>query len=223
MNGSTRAGVAAVLLVVIWIVVYWRTSRPAPAPPPGVEAAVIAQPAPSTLSPPALPGIDLPMSASAKPVTPQTPLVVSAPPPEQRPFPAPGETIPPTFDLYEVQRGDSAQSISQKKYGTTAHWRSVLKANPLLDFTRLKPGRIVRVPHDPGNTQGVVVDEPSPEFTEYTVAAGDTLSGISKSLYGTTSRWQDIRAANPSLNENGTNLRPGMKLKVPKPAAPQNP
>lgn len=219
MNGSTRAGIAAALLVVIWIVVYWRTERPTPAPPLGVEAAVITQPPALQVSPPALPGIDLPMSPSAKPVAPQVPLIIAAPPSDQRPPSKPGETVPPTFDLYEVQRGDSAQSISQKKYGTTAHWRAVLKANPLLDFSRLKPGRIVRVPHDPANTQGVVVVEPSPEYTEYTVAPGDTLSAISQSMYGTATRWQDIRAANPTLNENGTNLRPGMKLRVPKPAS----
>jgi nucleoid-associated protein YgaU len=139
--------------------------------------------------------------------------------PPAKPAPKPGETIPPTFDMYEVQKGDNAQVISQKKYGTTKHWRAVLKANPLLDFTRLKPGKVIKVPHDPDNTQGVVVESPAAEseFVEYTVASGDTLIGIAQALYGKSSMWQDIRAANPALDEDGSNLKPGMKLKVPPP------
>jgi nucleoid-associated protein YgaU len=125
--------------------------------------------------------------------------------------------------MYEVQKGDNAQVISQKRYGTTKHWKAILKANPLLDFTRLKPGRVIKVPHDPENTQGIVVEAPTTpgtgngDYVEYTVASGDTLMGIAKALYGKSSMWEEIRAANPSLDEDGTNLKPGMKLKVPPP------
>jgi LysM repeat protein len=251
MNGSTRAGIAAVLLVVVWIVVYWRTTPPAgddarvvggtlaspgfAARNPAVEAPPQPPPAAPVHSATANTPSTVPLRQETASPTPDASLVaqgiinraaqpMATPPagpavPPAKPAPKPGETIPPTFDMYEVQKGDNAQVISQKKYGTTKHWRAVLKANPLLDFTRLKPGKVIKVPHDPDNTQGVVVESPATEseFVEYTVASGDTLIGIAQALYGKSSMWQDIRAANPSLDEDGSNLKPGMKLKVPPP------
>lgn len=267
MNGSTRAGIAALLLVVIWIVVYWRTTPPAvdasvgvqglggvPTPalerrddPPmrtlaasGEEAgragvgagnAQLEVPPPSTASNPVPLGAPAPAEPASTPPDAQAIAdailarakgagTIPAVQPAQ-PQPKPGETIPPTFDMYEVQKGDNAQVISQKRYGTTKHWKAILKANPLLDFTRLKPGRVIKVPHDPENTQGIVVEAPttpgSGDYVEYTVASGDTLMGIAKALYGKSSMWEEIRKANPSLDEDGTNLKPGMKLKVPPP------
>lgn len=269
MNGSTRAGIAALLLVIVWIVVYWRTTPPvadamigantipnagSASAPPISRAVPPAQPllssspdfsssfsTPSTspTNPATIPTTTAAPQSSPQPAPPTDPRnaeriaqsilarAAQTPPAETKPTPKPGETIPPTFDMYEIQKGDNAQVISQRRYGTTKHWKAILKANPLLDFTRLKPGRVIKVPHDPENTQGIVVEGPATPSTggagtatdtvEYTVAPGDTLIGIAKALYGKSSMWEEIRDANPSLDEDGTNLKPGMKLKVPPP------
>ncbi len=223
MSGSTRAGLAAVLLVVVWIVVYWRTTPSggdpkvpavvggAVEPPPTGGATLAGAPTTRAEAPIAPPVLQTSMPSSAPS---PTPAPVEPPP---QPQAKPGETIPPTFDLYEVQPGDNAQAISKKRYGTTKHWRAILKANPLLDFTRLRPGRVIKVPHDPDNTQGVVVPDEKGDDVEYTVTEGDTLSGIARALYGKSAMWRTILEANPELNEDGTNLRPGMKLRIPPP------
>lgn len=211
MSRSSRAGLAMVVLAILWIVVYWRTTPPAldlidtPAP-----AAVASR---TTLPSPALtPQIPTPAPTVAD--APHEP--PAGPPPAPRP--APGDVIPPTFDLYPIEPGDTAQSISRKRWGTSAHWRAVLRANPLTDFSRIKPGQTIKVPRDPDNVQGVVVEPETDAFVEYTVAPGDTLSAIAAARYGKSSLWRRILDANrDKLNDDATNLRPGMKLKVPSP------
>ncbi|MBL0927845.1 MAG: LysM peptidoglycan-binding domain-containing protein, partial [Phycisphaerales bacterium] len=55
----------------------------------------------------------------------------------------------------------------------------------------------------------------------YTVRDGDTLSAIASRLYGRSALWTLIRDANrDQINEDGTDLKPGMVLKVP--PAPAN-
>lgn len=245
MRGSTRAGLGVMVLVLLWIFVYWwympaaggeeRTLDPAvltpqasdvaPSEPgPGEQAkepATSGTPAPKPpdagLNPGAgaggsAPGATGPGGAAPSPTTATQQPAASAP--------APGTVIPPTFDLYRVVKGDDAQTISLKRYGTRSHWRSVLRANPLKDFTRLKPGDVVNVPRDPGNVQGVEVKPEPADFVDYVVVDGDTLSGIATALYGKQTMWKAIRDANKDvINEEGTNLRPGMKLKVPPPTS----
>ncbi|MFI4911280.1 MAG: LysM peptidoglycan-binding domain-containing protein [Sedimentisphaeraceae bacterium JB056] len=55
----------------------------------------------------------------------------------------------------------------------------------------------------------------SNEVRTYTVVSGDTLSGISKRFYGTTSKWQKILEANRSTLKNPAGLKPGMELIIP--------
>ncbi len=52
----------------------------------------------------------------------------------------------------------------------------------------------------------------------YTVVAGDTLSGISQKVYGTTARWREIFEANKHQLKSANDLKLGMELKIP--AAP---
>ena len=136
--------------------------------------------------------------------------------------PSVGGVVPPTFDLYTVAPGDTASTISQKKYGTPKYWRQVLKANPLVDFMKLKAGRQIKVPVDPANIQGIpekAQTDESPTL-DYIVNEGDTLSSIATNLYGKSALWQLIRDANPGvINREGTNIRPGMTIKVPPPPA----
>jgi nucleoid-associated protein YgaU len=49
----------------------------------------------------------------------------------------------------------------------------------------------------------------------YKVASGDTLAKISKKFYGTTTRWQEILAANHDKLHDDKSLRIGMELTIP--------
>ncbi len=51
---------------------------------------------------------------------------------------------------------------------------------------------------------------------EYTVAAGDNLSAISKKFYGTPNNWKAIYEANKDVIKDPNVIRPGMVLKIPK-------
>lgn len=139
------------------------------------------------------------------------------------------QVIPPTSRVYVSREGETLQSISQQFYGTSAHWRAIARMNNV-DPNRLRPGTRLLIPVDPRNVQGLPVDEvaeasedappappPEPEYTEYIVVSGDTLSGISRALYGRAVLWTRIRDANPNVDPN--RLRPGTVLKIPPPPA----
>ncbi len=49
----------------------------------------------------------------------------------------------------------------------------------------------------------------------HTIAAGDTLSSISLRYYGTTTRWQEILAANSDVLRGSTSLVAGRTLRIP--------
>jgi len=51
----------------------------------------------------------------------------------------------------------------------------------------------------------------------YTVVKGDTLGAIARKYYGRASAWKKIQDANSALLKGKTNIRPGMKLTIPKP------
>lgn len=75
-----------------------------------------------------------------------------------------------------------------------------------------------------GNTKGVgrvddrmTVDAPDPEPAAkmYTVVAGDTLSGIAKTQYGSAGKYMKIFEANTPMLENPDKIYPGQVLRIP--------
>ena len=52
---------------------------------------------------------------------------------------------------------------------------------------------------------------------EYIVVKNDTLGGIARKFYGKASVWPKIQEANADLLKGKTLIRPGMKLKLPRP------
>jgi nucleoid-associated protein YgaU len=56
---------------------------------------------------------------------------------------------------------------------------------------------------------------PKPKETVYTVKAGDTLSKISKELYGDAARYMKIFEANRDLLKDPNVIKPGQVLKIP--------
>ncbi len=52
--------------------------------------------------------------------------------------------------------------------------------------------------------------------TTYTVQAGDTLSNISRKVYGTKNRWREIYRANRDRMATPESLKPGQVLRIPR-------
>ena len=58
------------------------------------------------------------------------------------------EPTEPTGRTYTIQPRDTLQKISQKVYGTSHRWRSILDANRdvIPDERRMRPGIVLRIP-----------------------------------------------------------------------------
>jgi nucleoid-associated protein YgaU len=231
-SAPSKLASAAVLLLGLWIITYWITPAPANQ---GVKISFGEAPSPAPVSAPAPPerasprSTPTPAPTQAEPETEATEpqVLVEVDPEELRDdtssTPA---VIPPTLRRYTTQSGDTFQRIAGRFYGSPGFWRVVAKANPDVDPNRLGPGVQLWIPVDPENIQGKLADgsetqptmrTPEPEYTEYVVQRGDTLSDISKSLYGRASLWQRIVDANPGVDPN--RLRPGTTLLIPPPPA----
>ena len=79
--------------------------------------------------------------------------------------------------------------------------------NPKADFSDVKGG---------SSSQNVSQPSPAPQQAQtYTVVSGDSLSKISKRLYGDASKWKKIYEANTDQIENPDLIYPGQVLKIP--------
>jgi nucleoid-associated protein YgaU len=234
-EGAGRIAGGLVLLVALWIGVYWWwpsepkisyaqgdesvrgiAPREAPAPKPALPKPVV-KPASNVQATPN-PGTERPKPAP-RPTPPPTP-------------PAPTQAvIPPEFTQHTVQKGETFESIARKYYGDNGHAAIIARANPFVDPTRLAPGRIIKVPKDPNNIQGIAVapvpekaPEPAPKpappaldgpFTEYVVVSGDTLSKIASEVYGESRLAGMIYEANRDQMSSEHSLRIGQILRIP--------
>jgi nucleoid-associated protein YgaU len=222
MNNAGRIAGGLILLVALWISVYWWW----PSSPPVTYAQ----------SDDAIRGVKPAEIPTSRP-EPQRPDPVPKPQPkpEIKPAPTPDPppplkpaVIPPEFLEHTVLKGETFETIAQKYFGPRATGAVIAKANPMIDPTRLKPGRTVLVPKDPGNIQGVPAPRPpedppvavppsAPE--EYIVQEGDTLSQIAQEVYGESRLWTLIRDANRDQLPNESSLKIGQRLRIPaKPA-----
>lgn len=215
-------------LVVLWVAVYWWWEPSEPpisfgASPVSHEASRVADPvgtptpggqpvAPASIDPP--PGVAQPQPQDATAA--QTPV---------RPVVA---VTPPEFAEYTVRPGDTLRTISIKYFGTASQAAAIARANPLMDPSRLRAGRILRVPKDPANIQGrpvprptAVAKAPSPPASgpgvprSYTVRPGDTLSAIAQDVYGSIAKADLIYNANRDKMKDRDELRVGMVLTIP--------
>ncbi len=239
-DGSTRLAAAVLVLAVIWIVVYWVTPGAQGPPSVAFERPAEPEPLPARMEPGSLPPRDALRGGRLGPTEAAQPSgAAPAPGPSTEVRPG-GDSaprlgvIPPKFSDYTIQAGDSAERISQRVYGTPSYWQQIMRANPRVDFQHLRAGTVIRIPEDPSNIQGIPVEIVSPapassagtsppleaplsaKGIEYEVRPGDTLSAIAQSVYGKPALWTRIRDANrDKVNEEGTNIRPGMVLIIP--------
>ena len=228
MDTPRRVFGVACVMILIWIATFWLYE------PRAVEPKVTFGETPPHLV------LENPLPAPPEPAPPRDLLARPAPDPAPS-APEPAQTItrqrlePPAFREYTVQRGDtSLEVIAQRELGDRRHWRAIAKANPFLNPDRLYPGRtVIRIPLDPDNIQGRVVEEqvatssPPPEEpataepagVEYTTTSGDTLTGIAKQFYGDPNLWRLIYEANRAVLRDPDRLPRGVKLTIPpKPA-----
>jgi nucleoid-associated protein YgaU len=142
--------------------------------------------------------------------------------------------VPPSFRDYTVQAGDTLQGIAARELGSARYAEAISRANPFLNFETIRPGRVIKIPRDPGNIQGVPVagaaalaEGPAAgpaagatvEGGEYTVKSGDTLSRIARAHYGSVTYAELIFQANRDRLRNEHELQVGQKLRLP--ARPQ--
>jgi nucleoid-associated protein YgaU len=139
---------------------------------------------------------------------------------------------------YTVAKGDvSWEAIAAKVYGDRRRALDLAYENPLVDPKRLIPGRtVIRVPLDPlaapptrGETSAPAPPTPAdppavpatppspaaPAERTYTIAPGDTLSGIAKRHYGQSSRWLAIFEANRDRIDDPDRLPTGVTIRIP--------
>ena len=190
----------SLLLIVVWIIVYWLTPSE-----PRITFADIQ-------------GERDVASVANEPVRSQ---VVDRPAPTepaQRRSDPPPAIRPPEFFDHIVQKNESFESIAKKYFGPKAGAAIIAKANPFVDPMRIQPGRVLRIPKDPGNIQGVPtvapVKEPAVAKT-YVVKPGDSLSKIASKIYGDSRMAKKIFEANKDRMKNIDSLKVGQELVLP--------
>ena len=159
------------------------------------------------------------------------------PPVMMRPEPVASDAqagvIAPTFTEDVIRSGDTFATIAQRHYGDSSKADVIARANPLMSAANLREGRVVRVPRDPSNVQGLPVlktaageVKPAPAqeskpvaMQEYTVQKGDSLAKIARRVYGEERMADMIFQANRDVLTDPAKIRVGQKLKIPaKPA-----
>jgi LysM repeat protein len=122
---------------------------------------------------------------------------------------APVTAARPPVTKYVVQYGDSLSSIAAR-FAVHGGWPALYAANRRAvgpDPNTIRPGTVLRLP-----------SRTLP--AHYTVAAGDTLSGIAAQL-ALPGGWLALYEANwQAIGPNPNTIRPGTVLTIPSPAAP---
>lgn len=210
---QSRTLIGLMGLVVLWIVLYWtwqpRSQRePVVILPNGPE-----QPEREARQPEPAPVRPQPEPRKPEVVKPAEPERSRG---EQTPF---GEA---PFRWVTVQPGDTFAKIAQRELGSGELWTAVARANPLKDPNRLRVGDRVKVPIDPNNPQGrpdaappQTPSQPQVKVIEYTVKAGDTLSGIAQEFYGSVRYVEFIYQSNRDRLRSKDDLKLGQVLRLP--------
>ena len=136
---------------------------------------------------------------------------------------------------YVVQAGDTLPKIAMKVYGDPNRWQDLMVLNNIDNGNRIFVGQkliTVASSNVVAEDSPIVADHEVAEMAEdsesadasyysnavssngtYTVKRGDTLGKIAKTCLGSTSKWQAIAKANPSINPN--RLKVGDVLVIP--------
>lgn len=148
---------------------------------------------------------------------------------------------PPEYREYVVQPGDDWAKISRRFFGDTSKARVLTRHNPLVSPDLLRPGTTIKIPLDPDNLQGKVVEVPAPAPPVVVDAVGagtptgaspanapaaaprrthviqrdETLWGIARKYYGKGNLWREIAEANRELIPNPDAPPVGVEIVIP--------
>ena len=119
----------------------------------------------------------------------------------------------PTCSHYEVQSGDTLQSIAERVYGDGTKWQVIydLPVNQLAIGTNpalLQPGMGLSIPHQ----------NPIAQSANYTVQTGDTPQSIAERAYCDDTVWNWISNWSTNKQVLGNNpdlIQPGQDLYIP--------
>lgn len=126
------------------------------------------------------------------------------------------------LEMEEAMRAVKAENLELKQQLANALNKiSVLEATQSVTVApQPQPGQAVRQASQQQPAQDrraaltPVVARDIPQ--SYVVQKGDTLSSISRKIYGSSARWKDIYNANRDRMSSPTALKPGQTLKLPK-------
>ena len=120
------------------------------------------------------------------------------------------ELIPASTDVTEKAIVD-AQTMAATSYGYGLETQGET-IEPITEAPTPTPTATIEIPPPAvETTAGPSVDLP----TTHTVVSGDTLGSIALNYYGKSSKWREIRDANPNVLGGGIKLSLGMNLNIP--------
>ena len=135
---------------------------------------------------------------------------------------APASQSGTTARTHTVQRGETLSSIAKAVYGEARQYKAILAANPGLDATKMRPGTVLQLPPVSKVKQSAKSADAASAVSDsknYVVQQGDSLYKITRKLYGTGERQDELYQMNKQvIGPDSTRLKPGMVLKLP--AAP---
>lgn len=143
-----------------------------------------------------------------------------------------------------VKKYDTLAILAEQYYGSQRFVDVIVKANPQVDPRRLKLGtKLLIPPLSPATSKapaGTAVDKTKTEAAAadvkpanakpaetaktpegktgeptYTVKANDSFYSIARSVLGSGDRWRELQQLNKDLCPDPSDLRPGMKLRLP--------
>ncbi|MES2615195.1 MAG: LysM domain-containing protein [Bdellovibrionota bacterium] len=99
---------------------------------------------------------------------------------------------------YYVQSGDNLSKISKKIYGTSSAWKKLAVMNNLKDPNQIYAGDFIHFELAPASKAFAEVYENAPR-AKIVVKRGDTLSGVSQTIFGNAGNWRVLWKENPQI------------------------
>jgi len=169
---------------------------------------VSSEPADDDRAPPPPPGLPEPTAPAIPTVQLPTPTILI-------------ENTSAPLATYSVVSGDTLSSIARRSLGSSARWRELLKTNRdvLQDPQALRPGMVLQIPGRPltsnmhqSESVGVeTIERPK----QHAVKSGESLSSISRAVYGHSRHWRVIYQANRDKVSSPSRLAVGTTLTLP--------
>ncbi len=136
-----------------------------------------------------------------------------------------GKVVPPApaDGDYVIKENDSFDRIAKERYGNSKYARLIAEANPSRKANALRPGDRLVLPLKPEEKAPAPEErKPAAEAVAaaagaktYTIQTGDTLSDISKKVYGTARHYEKIFEANRDRIDDPNMLVVGRTLAMP--------